>query len=46
MSPSGCTSYEDLPLVSSGSRDTLLIVVEERGEDMIVYRCLYGGEEQ
>jgi hypothetical protein len=46
-SPSGCGTYEDLPLVASGATsETLLVVVEYRGENVIVYRCLFGGEAQ
>lgn len=45
FSPAGGTTFEDLALIDpSDSRQWLLIVIVERGDDLIVYRKLYTGE--
>jgi hypothetical protein len=43
VSPSGCWSYEDVPIPAQSSQ-TLVVVVEPREESYVVYRRLYGGE--
>ena len=45
ISPTGGRDFEDLALIDpSDSRQWLLIVIVERGDELVVYRKLYTGE--
>lgn len=45
LAPHGGADFEDLPLIDAGDpRQWMLVICVERGEDLIVWRKLYGGD--
>ena len=46
IAPTGAPSFEDLAILDPDDpAQWLLVVVEERGDELLVYRCLYRGSE-